>query len=364
MAFSSRMDPLTHTLVGANLSATRLGETTRFAAAALILGANAPDIDAVTYFMDSDLALGVRRGWTHGIAALVVLPFVLAGLLALVDKVHRGKRPFRFAWVLTLSTIGVWTHPFLDWLNTYGMRWLMPFDGTWFYGDAVYIMDPWLWLVLGVGWLGGRRPTIPLFSLWLFFALALARIVARRSPEHLIILAAIAVILLAALLWRGASKDPLLSRRIAAGALVIASLYIGARLTISGLTASYAERELRRRGIAVITEAVMVSPEPIDPTRWRFVAPADGEYRFGTVSWMDDPRLNLATDTIPMSRPSPECAAARQSPDVQGFVTWARFPICEVEHEANRTVVHLYDARSAGRGRGLGARTVMLKPSR
>jgi len=36
-------------------------------------------------------------------------------------------------------------HPTLDWLNTYGMRWLMPFSGRWFYGDAVFIVDPGCW---------------------------------------------------------------------------------------------------------------------------------------------------------------------------------------------------------------------------
>ena len=41
------------------------------------------------------------------------------------------------------------THPVLDWLNNYGIRLLMPFSPRWFYGDAVFIIDPWLWLALG-----------------------------------------------------------------------------------------------------------------------------------------------------------------------------------------------------------------------
>ena len=68
------MDPLTHTLLGANLAATRLGATTRLAGAALVIGANLPDVDAVTYFLGDDAALGLRRGWTHGVLALAVLP--------------------------------------------------------------------------------------------------------------------------------------------------------------------------------------------------------------------------------------------------------------------------------------------------
>ena len=65
------MDPLTHTLVGASLASTRLGNTTRFATVALVVGANLPDIDVLAYFAGGDAALGFRRGWTHGVLALV-----------------------------------------------------------------------------------------------------------------------------------------------------------------------------------------------------------------------------------------------------------------------------------------------------
>ena len=60
--------------------------------------------------------------------------------------------------LLLLSYLGVLSHVALDWLNTYGVRLLMPFDGRWFYGDTLFIIDPWLWLTLGVGvWLARRR---------------------------------------------------------------------------------------------------------------------------------------------------------------------------------------------------------------
>ena len=50
------------------------------------------------------------------------------------------------------------SHVALDLLNNYGVRLLMPFSNRWFYGDAVFIIDPWLWLTLGAGiWLTRRR---------------------------------------------------------------------------------------------------------------------------------------------------------------------------------------------------------------
>ncbi|MYN64007.1 MAG: metal-dependent hydrolase, partial [Acidobacteria bacterium] len=80
------MDPIAHTLAGATLAETRLRDWTPFSAPALILGANAPDIDAVTMFVSRDLSLGFRRGWTHGVLAMVVLPLVLTALLLLLDR--------------------------------------------------------------------------------------------------------------------------------------------------------------------------------------------------------------------------------------------------------------------------------------
>ena len=114
------MDPLTHTLAGANLAATRLGEKTRLAAAALVIGANLPDIDGITYFIDPELALGFRRGWTHGVLALVLWPFVLTGALLLYGRLRPDpQRPVNVRWLFALSAIGIWSHPALDWLNTY-----------------------------------------------------------------------------------------------------------------------------------------------------------------------------------------------------------------------------------------------------
>ena len=70
------MDPIAHTLVGASLAETPLKRLSALAAPTLILGANAPDIDVITIFFDRDISLGFRRGWTHGILAIVFLPLI------------------------------------------------------------------------------------------------------------------------------------------------------------------------------------------------------------------------------------------------------------------------------------------------
>lgn len=347
------MDPLTHTLVGANLAATRLGDKTPLAVPALILGANLPDVDAILYFTGhDDLALGFRRGWTHGVLALAALPLIQTALLLLYAR-FRGAQalsPIRPLRLFALSFLAVLTHPTLDWLNTYGMRWLMPFDGKWTYGDSVYIMDPWLWLILGFGWLAGRRPTPALLVGFIVVTLLIARSVGRRSPDYLIVVGIVAVVLLIALLWKGEPRTLL-----ATTALLIAASYIGARLLISEAT----ERTVCRR---LECERLMAAPHPIDPTRWDVVAQVGDEYRYGRYSWRDRV-LTLNPERIPLPKPSAEWAAARGHPSARRFMTWVRYPWYEVERTATGTRVLIHDARRLPRrraGGGFGGVEVVL----
>ena len=149
------MDNLTHSLVGALIGQAGLKRKTGLAMPALIIGANLPDVDAActVYGIES---LAMRRGVTHGPIAWVLLPLVLSGLLWVFDRwqARRGKRlegrlPVHFGWLYALAFIACLTHPALDWLNSYGIRLLEPFSHRWFYGDALFIIDVWLWLGLG-----------------------------------------------------------------------------------------------------------------------------------------------------------------------------------------------------------------------
>ena len=158
------MDNLTHSLIGAALGQAGLKRKTGLAMSALIIGANIPDIDAgcVVYGIES---LAMRRGITHGPIAMVLLPLMLAGGLWWFDKwqAKRGKRPegrapVHFGWLYALSLIACLTHPLFDWFNNYGVRLLEPFSHRWFYGDTLFIIDPWIWAMLGSGiWFSLRR---------------------------------------------------------------------------------------------------------------------------------------------------------------------------------------------------------------
>ncbi|MBX7526958.1 metal-dependent hydrolase [Qipengyuania vesicularis] len=160
------MDNLTHSLVGALLGQAGLKKKTGLAMPALIIGANLPDVDAACFFwLEGAEHLGFRRGITHGPPAMVLLPLILAGLLYGFDRwqASRGKRPedrlpVSFKWLFLLSFIGCLTHPALDWLNVYGIRLLEPFSSQWFYGDTLFIIDIWLWALMGFAtWFSLRR---------------------------------------------------------------------------------------------------------------------------------------------------------------------------------------------------------------
>jgi inner membrane protein len=86
------MDPVAHTFAGAALAAAGLRRATPLAAAALVLGANAPDVDA-RYFAGSYEAIAFRRGWTHGVLAVALWPFVLAACCFVDRGVRRRRDP-------------------------------------------------------------------------------------------------------------------------------------------------------------------------------------------------------------------------------------------------------------------------------
>ena len=170
------MDPVCHTLTGLALGHAGLKRRTPLALTTLALAANAPDIDIAVLATDT-LQMSFRRGWTHGPPAMVVLPLALTALVVAYDRLVRQRRvpappPVMPAQLLWLAALGTWSHPLLDYMNSYGIRLLMPFSGRWFYGDALYIVDPWLYLLLGAGvaWAwrargsasgGARRPRGP-----------------------------------------------------------------------------------------------------------------------------------------------------------------------------------------------------------
>ena len=148
------MDNLTHSLAGWALGQAGLKRKTRKGLAALILGANMPDIDVFFWWVPWE-PLATHRGFTHGLGGVLLLPPLLAGLLWLLDRwqIRRGAEfssgpAMHFGWLVALSYIGAISHPLLDLQNTYAVQLLSPLSDAWFHNDALFIIDVWLWAVL------------------------------------------------------------------------------------------------------------------------------------------------------------------------------------------------------------------------
>ena len=360
------MDPLAHTLVGASLAETRLGRLgrTTLAGPALILGANAPDLDAITMFLGRDLSLGFRRGWTHGVLAMLVLPLALTLLLLLLDRTvaaWRGREPrARAGPLLALSTIAVLSHPALDWLNTYGVRFLMPFDGTWYYGDALFIIDPWVWLLAATPVVLANSTTRASAAAWIVLAVAATSLITgfagAPAVARLLWCAGVAAIVWLRLSGRWRRHVP----RVAAACAVLLTVYAALMAAASAVAAQQVAALLGAREHPGPVE-VLASPAPANPFRRDIVVADAAHYHFLELDWLSDPPLHAVGGSIPRGARDPVVEAALAAPHVWGFSTWMRFPTFDVEETGEGYRVSISDVRYARRpGGGFGATVVDL----
>ena len=149
------MDNITHSLVGVALADLAMGRPAKaqrpIFVGAGIIAANLPDID-LAYSGITASPLGYllhHRGHTHTVAGLLVLALVLVLAYRFLPSVRKMGVLGRLRFWLLIA-IALASHLALDSLNSYGVHPFYPFDNTWYFGDAVFILEPWLWLVFGV----------------------------------------------------------------------------------------------------------------------------------------------------------------------------------------------------------------------
>ena len=136
------MDNLTHTLTGLALARTGLRRFTPRGTLLLVIAANIPDIDMLSWLKNRLTSLEMHRGYTH---SLIGLPFVALLPVLLTALFTRSRLSWRNAW--SLSCLGIVSHFLLDWSMSYGMRFFLPFSSTWFHLDIYSLTD---WVVLAV----------------------------------------------------------------------------------------------------------------------------------------------------------------------------------------------------------------------
>jgi inner membrane protein len=369
------LDNLTHSLAGAALAKAGLERRTPLATATLVLAANVPDVDMLAYANGAYYALAVRRGLTHGVPAMLVLPFVVAGAILAWDRWIRLRRrpealPARPRAVLALAFIGLLTHPLLDWMNNYGMRWWLPFDGRWSYGDALFIIDPWLWLSLGTAVYLGRSWSRRWQVVWATGAIGGSVLVAAPPtvPAAAEIVWFLTLVLVSNANVRGFPATERGRQRLAA-ALCIGSVLYGLEMLASSRAARQDVIDAATRAGYPSAQDVMVAPVEADPLGGEVVLLTGDSYVRGAHHWLDAPRTRfdtLLTQPFQDLPPGTESIAqeildaARAEPDVQRYLTWARYPYFRVTPDGDGFRVRVsdvrYDRRPTGALGGLEVR--------
>lgn len=170
------MDNVAHALVGAAVGRAVAGDRVPRAGLAGAIAANAPDWAEVFTGWPWPRAqyLAYHRGVTHSILGALVETLALTALFVLIARwiARRRKQPVPgVGLVLALVAASVATHPVMDWQGSYGLRPFLPWNGRWYYGDIVAIVDALYWLLpmIALAW-GSRRHWMPLIGwglLWL-----------------------------------------------------------------------------------------------------------------------------------------------------------------------------------------------------
>lgn len=289
------MDNVCHTLVGVTIAQAGFSSRTRRAVLTGAIAANLPDLDVLVFLTDVP-SVAFRRGITHGVPAQLLLPIVLTTVVWWLGRRpgRTDRPPVHFGWLLVLSYLGVLTHVYMDLLNTYGVRLLSPISQQWFYGDAVFIVDPWLWLMLGAG---------------AYFA--------RRSGP-----------------------------RFARLAVLAACLYVGG-MVVSARAARAIIHEAWVTATGEAPRALMVGPRPASLVRKDVIIDAGDHYVEGTFQWW--PRAVVFSDIrTPKNDRSAEAQAAARDPRVAGLLVWSRFPFYELHDTPEGRAVTVGDMRFKG----------------
>jgi inner membrane protein len=163
------MEPVTHILTGACLARSGLNRRAAYATLTMAVAAEFPDVDTLWSLRGPVEGFTHHRGLTH---TFVGLPFEAALVVAAVYGLHRWRRaramrgaaahpadalhvlkpltavPVRWGLLYVFALLALLSHLLLDFTNNYGLRPFFPFSGRWYAASIVFIVDPWILLVL------------------------------------------------------------------------------------------------------------------------------------------------------------------------------------------------------------------------
>jgi inner membrane protein len=149
------MDPITHLMTGAVLSRSGFNRKAAYAAVAMTLAAEAPDLDTLWSIRGPVAAFQHHRGWTHTLLGLPLEAAIVVGGIYLFhrwrlkrNKPTKQAAPIRWGLLYGFALIALLSHLLLDWTNNYGLRLFFPFNPRWYSGSLVFILEPVMFALL------------------------------------------------------------------------------------------------------------------------------------------------------------------------------------------------------------------------
>ena len=297
------MDNLTHTAIGLFLARTGPGKWTPRGTAIMMVAANIPDADVVSWAAGRLNYLNYHRHLTHSLLLAPVMAFLAVALVRLV-----GRKPVAWKGAYAAALLALASHLLLDWTNVYGIRLLLPFSSRWLRADTTGVIDLWIWAVLAVGIAG------PFLSRMVGSEISSN---AARTRHH----------------GRGFAWFALLSVLFYnAGRGVLHARVVG------GLESRMVE------GAPPLRVAAL--PDPVNPFRWRGIVETPGSYVVQDVDLIRDTGQRGTVFHKP--DPDPAIDAARRDPVFQDFLRFAQYPLWRVTpypQVENGKLVEVFDMR-------------------
>ena len=288
------MDNVTHTLIGIAAAEPLAQRRPSHRATLWVTSAvanNLPDLDVLyTWGGDRLVYMVHHRGYTH---TLLLAPAQSLLWLLLLRFWWRGRADVPWRSVAALCFLGPLLHLFADAWNSYGVHPFWPFDNRWYYGDLVFIVEPWLWVIfLPVIWKRASSAVGKgLCLLLLAFMLVLS------WTHALMAWPAAAALSVFSFAWIAAQRFVPSDRVRIAGAFA-------AVVALFGIF-SWAELELKRTFAAEGSE-IAALPAPGNPFCWTILAAGvdDNSYHATAYTAAPFPLLVSASACRPMLRSS------------------------------------------------------------
>jgi inner membrane protein len=298
-----------------------------------VAAANFPDLDLL-YYGITPPPLGYllhHRGHSHTVLGLVPQALLLGLACGLLPPLRRAA-PSARGRLWALIAAGLASHLLLDASNTYGIHPFFPFD-RWYYGDAVFILEPWLWLLMGIplAWdAAGRLVRCALVGLaaLLVAAMAMAGIVGTAS---LVAMGMTVLLLVGSTRHVTAPARPLLA--LAASASFV--LLLVGLSQVAGARARAAMDPARQGAVL----DVILNPNPANPLCWSVIA-VEGDEAMGEYTLR-----RAALSLLPSWQPPSSCVSyrlaggGRQETTAGGSVAWIdaqRQPLAVLQDRAGR----------------------------